>query len=70
MSSDKPASDDSDWQAAAYEQFLRDDSDADLVYEEAWATEVERRETAIESGDARFIPGPEALAKLEDEFNE
>jgi len=28
-----PAADDAEWQAAAYEQFLRDDSADDAVYE-------------------------------------
>jgi hypothetical protein len=64
MSSDKRTTDDADWQAAAYEQFLRYDADADLVYEEEWATEVERRQAEVESGEARFLPGPETLAKL------
>lgn len=68
MSNDKQTTDDADWQAAAYEQFLRDDADADLVYEEEWAAEVERRQAEVESGAARFLSGPETLAQLKSDF--
>ena len=56
MSSDKLPTDDADWQDAAYEQFLRDDGDADLVYEEEWAAEVERRQAEVESGKLASCP--------------
>ena len=68
MSSDKLTTDDAEWQAAAYEQFLRDDGAADLVYEEEWAAEVERRQAEVESGEARFLSGPETLAQLKSDF--
>ncbi|HTO46847.1 MAG TPA: addiction module protein [Burkholderiales bacterium] len=42
--------------------------DADPEVEEAWATEVERRDAEIESAAVSLIPGPEALAKLKAEF--
>jgi len=42
--------------------------DIDPEVEEAWASEVERRNAEIESGAVSLIPGPEALAKLKTEF--
>jgi putative addiction module component (TIGR02574 family) len=42
--------------------------DTDPEVEEAWATEVERRNAQIESGAVSLIPGPEALAKLKAEI--
>jgi putative addiction module component (TIGR02574 family) len=42
--------------------------DLDPAVEEAWAAEVERRNAEIESGKVALISGPEALAKLRDEF--
>ena len=38
--------------------------DIDPEIEEAWATEVERRQAEIESGAASLLPGPETLAKI------
>jgi putative addiction module component (TIGR02574 family) len=42
--------------------------DADPEIEEAWATEVERRNAEIESGAVSLVPGPEVLARLRAEF--
>ncbi len=42
--------------------------DADPEVEEAWAAEVERRQSGIESGAVSLLPGPETLAKLKAEF--
>mgnify|MGYP003294008107 CR=1 FL=1 len=42
--------------------------DADPVIEEAWASEVERRQTEIEDGSVSLLPGPETLTKLKAEF--
>jgi putative addiction module component (TIGR02574 family) len=42
--------------------------DADPEVEEAWATEVERRQTEIENGTVSSLPGPETLTKLKAEF--
>jgi putative addiction module component (TIGR02574 family) len=42
--------------------------DIDPEVEEAWAAEVERRNTEIESGAVALLSGPEALAKLKAEF--
>jgi putative addiction module component (TIGR02574 family) len=42
--------------------------DADPEVEEAWAAEVERRQTEIENGIVSLLPGPESLAKLKAEF--
>ena len=42
--------------------------DADPEVEEAWATEVERRQTEIEKGTVSLLPGPETLTKLKAEF--
>ena len=36
--------------------------------DDAWFTEVERRNAEIESGAVSLIPGPETLAKLRAEF--
>ena len=35
---------------------------------EAWAAEVERRQTEIENGAVSLLPGPETLAKLKADF--
>ena len=42
--------------------------DADPEIEAAWAAEVERRHTEIESGAVTLLPGPETLAQLKSEF--
>lgn len=42
--------------------------DIDPAIEDAWATEVERRNAEIESGTVSMVSGPEALAKLKAEF--
>jgi len=42
--------------------------DADPEVEEAWATEVERRQSEIEDETVSLLPGPESLAKLKAEF--
>jgi hypothetical protein len=42
--------------------------DADPEIEEAWAAEVERRQSEIENGTVSLLPGPEALVKLKAEF--
>ena len=42
--------------------------DADPQVEEAWAAEVERRQTEIENGTVSLLPGPETLTKLKAEF--
>ena len=42
--------------------------DADREVEEAWAAEVERRQTEIENGAVSLLPGPETLAKLKADF--
>ena len=42
--------------------------DADPQVEEAWAAEVDRRQTEIENGTVSLLPGPESLAKLKAEF--
>ena len=42
------------------------DTDSDI--EDAWAAEVERRNTEIESGAVSLISGPEALDRLKAEF--
>ena len=36
--------------------------------EAAWAQEIERRVRAFERGEAEFVPGDEALAKLKKKF--
>ena len=36
----------------------------DPAWEKEWADEVDRREAAIESGQAKWIPGAEAVARL------
>ncbi len=38
--------------------------DVDPEVEEAWAAEVERRNSEVQSGKVSLVPGPEALAKL------
>ena len=38
--------------------------DVDPEIEEAWATEVERRNSEVESGTVSLVSGPEAIAKL------
>jgi putative addiction module component (TIGR02574 family) len=42
--------------------------DTDPDVEEAWAAEVERRQSEIESGTVSLLPGPETLTKLKAEF--
>jgi putative addiction module component (TIGR02574 family) len=42
--------------------------DADPEVEDAWAAEVERRQTEIENGTVSLLPGPETLTKLKAEF--
>ncbi|GMV91524.1 MAG: hypothetical protein AMXMBFR82_13020 [Candidatus Hydrogenedentota bacterium] len=42
--------------------------EVDPEVEEAWATEVERRNAEIESGAVSAVSGPEALARLKVEF--
>ena len=42
--------------------------DADREVEQAWAAEVERRQSEIENETASLLPGPESLAKLKAEF--
>lgn len=42
--------------------------DADPEVEEAWAAEVERRQTEIENGTVSLLPGPETITKLKAEF--
>ena len=42
--------------------------DADPEVEEAWAAEIERRQSEIENGTVSLLPGPETLAKLKAEF--
>jgi putative addiction module component (TIGR02574 family) len=41
--------------------------DADPEVEEAWAAEVERRQTEMENGTVTLLPGPESLAELKAE---
>ena len=43
--------------------------DIDPEIEDAWATEVERRHSAIESGTSSWLDGPETLSKLKKEFS-
>ena len=38
--------------------------DVDPGVEEAWAAEVERRNSEVENGKVALLPGPEAIAKL------
>ena len=38
--------------------------DVDPGVDEAWATEVERRNGEVESGTVSLLSGPEAIAKL------
>ena len=42
--------------------------DADPEVEEAWAAEVERRQTEVENGTVTLLSGPESLAELKAEF--
>ena len=42
--------------------------DIDPEIEEAWATEVERRNSEVESGKVSLLSGPEAIAKLKASF--
>ena len=42
--------------------------DADPEVEEAWAAEVERRQSEIENGTISLPPGAQSLAKLKVEF--
>jgi putative addiction module component (TIGR02574 family) len=41
---------------------------ADPAVEEAWTTEVERRQSEIKNGTISLLPGPDTLAKLKAEF--
>ena len=47
---------------------LNDGPDYDLDSEEAWAAEVERRQSEIESGAVALLSGPETLRRLKAEF--
>lgn len=38
--------------------------DPDPEWEEAWAQEIDRREAAIASGKATWLPGEEVVARL------
>ncbi len=38
--------------------------DADPEWEEAWATEADRREAKIAAGEASWLPGDQALARV------
>lgn len=38
--------------------------DADPEWEEAWAQEADRREAAIATGNAAWVPGEEAVARI------
>lgn len=40
----------------------------DPAWEVAWAEEIDRREAAIASGEARWLPGDEVLARLRAEL--
>ena len=42
--------------------------DVDPGVEEAWAAEVERRNSEVENGKVALLPGPEAIAKLKAAF--
>jgi len=42
--------------------------DADPEVEEAWAAEVERRQSEIENGSVFLLPGSEILARLKAEL--
>lgn len=42
--------------------------DVDPEVEEAWAAEVERRNSEVESGKVSLVSGPEAIAKLKAMF--
>ena len=42
--------------------------DVDPEVEEAWAAEVERRNSEVESGKVALVSGPEAVAKLKASF--
>lgn len=43
--------------------------DGDPAVEEAWAAEVERRQSEIENGTVSRLPGPETLSKLKADFD-
>jgi putative addiction module component (TIGR02574 family) len=47
---------------------LIDALDADPEVEEAWAAEIERRQSEIENGIISLLPGAQSLAKLKVEF--
>lgn len=49
---------------AAFAQVLLASLDEDTEIEEAWASEVERRITDVESGAVKVIPIAEALAQV------
>ena len=42
--------------------------DADRDVEEAWAAEVERRQTEMENGTVTLLSGPESLTERKAEF--
>ncbi len=42
--------------------------DADPEVEEAWAAEIDCRQSEIENGIVSLLPGPESLAKLKTQF--
>lgn len=42
--------------------------DGDPEVEEAWAAEVERRQTEMENGTVTLLPGAESLAELKADF--
>jgi putative addiction module component (TIGR02574 family) len=42
--------------------------DADPEVDEAWAAELERRQSEIENGTITLLSGPESLAELKAEF--
>jgi len=44
--------------------------DSNPEVEEAWAAEVERRQTEMENGTVTLLPGPESLTKLKAGLNE
>ena len=44
--------------------------DSDPEVAEAWAAEVERRQTEMENGTVTLLPGPESLTKLKAGLNE
>ena len=53
-------SDDADWCAGAYEQFLRDDSQEDAIYE----SEIAQRIARYKAGESKPVPAEEVFARL------